>query len=90
MSVSAPPYPEKWSPLFLAAFLEAEESWWIGREGDYENPDTWREAREGVEEEVERYRRLKSGGCCGEEDVILEVPFEGVKVRVLYGFNHGH
>jgi len=83
-------YPEKWSPEFIQAFVKAEESWWIGREDDYECVDTWRQAREDSPDEVADYKKVEKDGCCGSEDVILDVPFEGKVVRVLYGFNHGH
>ena len=83
-------FPPGWSSDFIQAFLAAEEAWWKGKEDHYENPDNFREAREGNPEEAARYERIRQDGCCGSEDVTLDVTWDATIVKVAYGFNYGH
>lgn len=88
--MSARKFPQKWSSDFIQAFLRAEELWWVGKEDHYENTDSFREAREDDPLEVREYELQRQSGCCGEEEVTLDVTWDGNIVKVLYGFNHGH
>lgn len=83
--------PKGWPSDFIQAFLIAERAWWAAvHEDDYENADNFRVAREGHPDEVSEYERRRADGCCGSEDVTLDVTWDGNTVHVLYGFNYGH
>jgi len=83
-------FPLSWPSDLIHAFLAAEKAWWMGNEGSYENPDNFRQAREGDPDETAEYERARADGCCGSEDVTLDVTWDGNIIHVLYGFNHGH
>jgi len=83
-------FPPGWPSDLIHAFLVAEEAWWKSREDQYENPDNFRQAREDHPEEIVEYECVRQDGCCGTEDVTLDVVWDAKVVRILYGFNHGH
>lgn len=83
-------FPPSWPADLIHAFLAAEQAWWTGNEDSYENPDNFRQAREMDPEERAEYERVRADGCCGSEDVTLDVTWDGNIIHVLYGFNYGH
>jgi hypothetical protein len=83
-------FPVSWPSDLVFAFLAAEQAWWTGREDHYENPDNFRQAREGYPDETAEYERIRADGCCGSEDVTLDVTWDGRIQKIAYGFHHGH
>jgi hypothetical protein len=83
-------FPPSWPADLIHAFLAAEEAWWKGREDQYENPDNYRQARETEPDEMAEYESARTDGCCGSEDVTLDVTWDCNVVKIAYGFNHGH
>lgn len=76
----------------LEAVLDKLKSTYLlGDDSDYPHADTLRVAVKSRREQVLIYNELKKSGCCGEEDVELEVIEDnGNKTTVMVGFNFGH
>lgn len=73
----------------VLAYLKA--TYLTGDNGDYPYADSLRMAYKSRFSQVHTYHEIKRGGCCGDEDVELEVENDdGRKVTILVGFNFGH